>query len=195
MVILSGQRGGRGEPPTEKVSKAGGTGFATEGSLNRKGAGVGTIGQQLSIPQLKAHMSQSRGAIGMAGELLLARCLEQRGYSVNTDHRRGDLKVILPSGEILGIEVKTARKNKDGDYHFTLYKHWQGRLCTDARHADIVALLCIMKTGDAVPFILPVTAAGDRKAVAICGYPMSYKGWLAPYRQTLRSLQLEFGRG
>jgi hypothetical protein len=145
------------------------------------------IGQQLSIPQLKLHLSTSHVAIGMAGELLIARALEERGYQVAITHQHGDLTAYTPQGEILYIEVKTARRCKDGKWRFTLYK--QGH--TDHKRADLVALVCVLRTGDVTPFIVPVSALIDKHQACITSYPTDYRGWLVQYRQILRSLTLE----
>lgn len=148
------------------------------------------IGQQLTIPQLRRHLSQSRSAVGVAGEILVARALEAQGHRVSIAHDRGDLSVFLPDGQILGIEVKSARRNKQGKYQFTLWKHWQGRQCADHHNADVVILLCVLRTGDAVPFVVPVETLGTRHTVAITSFPTDYNGWLVTYRQTIRQLHL-----
>ena len=148
------------------------------------------IGEQLSIPELTAHLSQTHTAVGVAGEILVARTLEGKGYSVRIDHEKGGLTAISPDGEIVQIEVKTARQASDKCWHFTLYKHWQGRLCTDHHNADVVVLLCVMKSGDAIPFVVPVSDLGNRRSVTVTSYPRTYAGWLAAYRQTLRKLHL-----
>lgn len=149
------------------------------------------IGNQLTLPQLKRHMAQTRIAVGSAGEMMVARALEAQGYRVSIPHERGDLTAILTDGQILSIEVKTARKGKDGKYRFTLIKYWQGRTCTDHRNTDLVILVCILKTGDAVPFVIPTATIGNRRALAISSYPTDYTGWLAPFRQSLNSINLE----
>lgn len=151
-----------------------------------------SIGKQLSFPDLTAHLSTTRVSVGFAGELLASRALQANGYHVRLSHERGDLSVILPStGEVVAVEVKTARYGKDGTYRFTLYKHWQGRQCADHRNADIVILLCVSRTGHAIPFVVPVPIVGDRRVVAITSrFPTKYAGWLTPFRQTLGSLRL-----
>ena len=154
---------------------------------------MNTIGQQQTIPELINYLSSSRGQVGAAGELLIARTLEMRGYRVSTSHRqgRGDLSVINDHGEIFYLEIKTARRGKDGKYCFTLYKHWQGRVCSDHRHADIVILLCLLKTGYGVPFVVPVAELATVSKACITSYPTSYNGRFAQYRQKLNKLSIE----
>lgn len=152
-----------------------------------------SIGKQLlfPFPELIAHLSTTRVSVGFAGELLASRALESAGYHVRIDHRDGDLTVIVSTGEIVAVEVKTARYGKDGCYRFTLQKHWQGRQCADHRNADVVILLCVSRTGHTIPFVVPVSVLGDRRAVAITSrFPTKYAGWLAPYRQVLTRMAL-----
>lgn len=148
------------------------------------------IGQQMTIPQLTAHMSYNHTAIGVAGEVLVARTLEGMDFQVTVSHYRGDLTVVTPDGQIVYIEVKTARRAKDGVYRFTLWKRWQGRQCADHHRSDVVILLCVLKTGDAIPFVVPTPVLGNRHSVGITSFPADYRGWLVPYRQTLRTLSL-----
>jgi hypothetical protein len=148
------------------------------------------IGQQPTIPQLRSHLAQSHVAVGKAGELIIARALETAGYAVSITHQRGDLTVVDQHGEIFYVEVKTARKGKDGKWRFTLYKHWQGRTCTNHAFTDFVVLVCVMKTGDCVPFVIPTPELLDKRQAVITSYPMDYQGRLAQFRQSLRKLTL-----
>lgn len=149
-----------------------------------------TIGTQLTIPQLHGTMSQTRIALGALGEQLIAQYLQRAGYAVSTPHERGDLSVVLPTGEILAIEVKTARKSKDGAYRFTLYKYWQGRVCADHSNTNFVILVCVQRSGYAVAFVVPTRDLQGKTAVGITSEPRKYHGWLAPYRQELKKLRL-----
>lgn len=150
-----------------------------------------SIHREMTIRDLKRQFAQTHSSVGLAGEILVAQYLERSGYSVQILHDKGDLSVVYPNnGQIVGIEVKTARRNTRGAYSFTLRKNWQGRQCCDVRKADIVILLCVMKTGDCYPFVVPVGAIGERRAVAIASYPWQYKGWLSVYRQPLDKLSL-----
>jgi hypothetical protein len=148
--------------------------------------------QPLTIPELTAHLTMSHSAIGMAGEELAARYLERNGYSVRIDHERGDLTAFDDDGVAHWIEVKTSRIHKDKYFHFTLWKHYQGRLRTDHRNAEFVILLCVLRSvrGAAVPFVIPSCDLGNRKAVSIQRFPQNYAGWMASYRQKLEHLHL-----
>lgn len=150
-----------------------------------------TIGKQLTIPQIKGMLGTTRISIGLLGETLVARALEKTGYQVSIPHERGDLSVTTNDGQILGIEVKTSRRGKDGAYRFTLWKHWQGRQCADHNNADVIILLCVSKSGEAIPYVMPVSACKNKHAVAITSQPELYKGWLSPYKQTIKQLHLE----
>jgi len=146
------------------------------------------IGQQLTIPGLKTHFSHFRNSVGMAGEALIALALQDCGYPVAVNHKRGDIQVWTKDiKKTAYIEVKTARRGKDGKYRFTLLKNG----CTDHRNADIVILVCLLKTGDAIPFVVPVTVLYEQKQCVITSDPWSYAGKLSPYRQNLKTLHLE----
>lgn len=146
-----------------------------------------TIGSQMSFPALVSHMANTRMAVGWAGEVMLAQQLERLGYGVSTNHKHGDLEVFFDDGRSVYIEVKTARKCKDGKWRFTLWKaHSQ-----DHRTADYVALLCVLKTGQIVPFIIPINVVYYQKQAVITSYPTRYAGKLSPYRQTMATLNLQ----
>lgn len=65
------------------------------------------IGEQLTIPQLTAHLAQTHTEVGKGGELIIARALEAAGYAVSTSHtyKRGDLTVIDQNGELSLIHI------------------------------------------------------------------------------------------
>lgn len=149
------------------------------------------IGLQQTLITIFDLQSASHTAIGRFGEEWLAQNLEKRGYLVSIAHAEGDLKVISRDGEILSVEVKTARVNGDGKWQFTLRKYWQGRTCADHRNVDFVVLVCVEKTGRLTPFVIPITVLAHRQAVAITSNPRTYGGALAKYRQTLKKLTLE----
>jgi len=121
--------------------------------------------------------------IGMIGELWLADKLRNQGYLVAMGiqgQKKGDLSATDPrSGELIRIEVKTARRGKNGKWKFTLVKTG----CTDHRHADVVALLAVMDSGRVVTFIVPVEALAKQRQAVISSHPERYKGKLAQWRK------------
>lgn len=125
---------------------------------------------------------RSHTAVGLMGERWLLNQLERVGYSVSLTHpgeRRGDLRVINPNtGEITLIEVKTARRGKDGKWRFTLVKRGK----TDHRRADYVALLAVTISGLVVPFLVPVAQIEHQRQAVITSYPLDYNGKLSPFR-------------
>jgi hypothetical protein len=148
------------------------------------------IGEQLTFPELERHMSYSRNYLGTAGEVWAARALEAAGYKVRLDHQRGDLTAITKDGEILYVEVKTARQGKDKKWRFTLYKYWQKRLCTDHNRADFVILLCVLKPGCCVPFVVPTDRLSAQRQAVITSHPDKYAGKLSLYRQPAKRITL-----
>jgi hypothetical protein len=144
-----------------------------------------------ALPGLIASLSNpSCQAIGMMGEQIVYHMLASAGYIVSNTHpgeQRADLRVITPHGEVLRVEVKTARKACDGKWHFTLRK--KGK--TDHSHSDVVILLCVMLTGFCVPFVIPTARIVHQQQACINSDPYRYKGKFARFRQPLHKLSLE----
>jgi hypothetical protein len=131
---------------------------------------------------LTALTNLNNRQIGGIGEIWLSEALKNQGYEVTPGiqgQKRGDLLAIDPqSGEMTRIEVKTARKCKDGKWRFTLAKKGH----TDHRHADKVALLAVLKTGDVVVFMIPVEEISRQQQAVITSHPERYNGKLAQWR-------------
>lgn len=140
----------------------------------------------MTVPGLTAHMGTTRMAVGYAGECIVALAFQENGYIVNTSHDTGDMFVIDEHGVMSFVEVKTARRDSEGKWHFTLYKKYHA----DHRYTDYVVLLCIMKSGFAIPFVIPTEHVRDQKTAKITSYPMTYKGRFAQFRQSLKKLRL-----
>jgi hypothetical protein len=131
-------------------------------------------------------MAQSHVAVGLAGEIVIARAFEANGYTVDISHDRGDLHVFDADGVMSIVEVKTARRGASGYWRFTLYKKGS----QDHRSADFVVLLALSKTGYGVPFVVPIEACRNKNSANISSWPLYYRGWLAQYRQSMRKLRL-----
>lgn len=144
------------------------------------------IAAQLTIPELTAHMAQTSVALGSAGENLVSLALQANGYTVKTAYEMGDLYVVDKEGTVYYVEVKTARKASDKKWRFTLYKKYQ----QDHRYSDFVVLVCVLKTGFAVPFVIPTSFVRDIHACAITSFPDTYQGKFAQFRQSIRTLRL-----
>lgn len=154
------------------------------------------IGEQLSFHQCISWMSFNKGAVGALGETLTARALEEYGYKVSTSHHSGfgDLTVCDGfTGELLYVEVKTARQGKDKRYRFCLHKKDQYGQTTH-RGTNYVILQCVTKSGHCVAFVIPTSIVRDVKNITISANPRTYAGKYAKYRQTMRnnSLRLEY---
>jgi hypothetical protein len=129
-----------------------------------------------------ALASRTHREIGAVGERWLCETLERQGYRVaygQLGKKEGDLRVIdVITGEVLKIEVKTARQCKDGKWRFTLAKDGH----TDHQHADMVALLAVMASGRVIPFVMPVEAVANQRQAVITSHPERYAGKLACWR-------------
>jgi len=135
-------------------------------------------------------MAQTQVSLGLAGEILVAQALVARGYDASISHKMGDLIVYNERGDTLAVEVKTARRNKSGTYQFCMIKNWQGRVCCDHRKSDWTVFLCVLRTGNVIPFVVPSLIIGSRRGVAVTSYPLKYSGWLSGYRQSIDRIKL-----
>lgn len=144
------------------------------------------IGLQMTLPEVTGRMAQTEVAVGLLGEIAVARAFEANGYGVDISHNCGDLTVIDTDGVIHRVEVKTSRKGTDGRWRFTLYKKGS----QDHRKADFVVLLALAKTGHGIPFVLPIDVCRSKHSATISTWPLTYNGWLSQYRQSMRKLRL-----
>lgn len=138
---------------------------------------------QYSLPGFEMALADhSHTAIGMMGERWLMTKLAAQGLHVSLTQpgeRRGDLRVVNPStGEVRLVEVKTARKGRDGKWRFTLVKKGH----TDHRRADVIVLLAVTASGKVIPFIVPVSDLAAKHHAVITSHPAQYAGRLAKYR-------------
>jgi hypothetical protein len=129
-------------------------------------------------------VESSHTAIGVMGELLIAKLLCEAGYRILQSHKRGDLTVADCNGVITNIEVKTARVDKHGRWQFCLRKKGH----TDCSVTDLVVFLLVQSTGRPIPFVVPSIEL-KAKCVAFSS-PSRYAGRLAKYRTTLKRLHL-----
>lgn len=142
-----------------------------------------------SIPALTGMLSDpGRNAIGALGERMALLLLQRRGYIVDyvarDRQRRGDLRVVDGDGEVIRVEVKTARQCKDGKWRFLLWKKsTPGKSGQDCRDADMLILLAVLKTGDVIPFVIPMAEARERSQICISSHPETYTGCWSRFRQ------------
>jgi hypothetical protein len=148
------------------------------------------IGLQMSYWEHNQILKCSRNSLGAIGEVIAARLLESSGYLVNLTHpseRRGDLRVVdRMTGDVIRLEVKTARQNSERRWCFTLYSRGK----TDYRNADWVLILAVTACGEFVPYLLPITVLGNRSTLVISA-PETYAGKWSPYRVTDGVIRLE----
>lgn len=145
---------------------------------------------QMSLITIESNISKrSHTAIGALGERAAAILLEKAGYAVSFTNQRqaGDLKAInTETGETYTIEVKTARRCSDRKWRFTLAKTGH----TDHRHADFVILMCALKSGRMIPFVIPISELENQRAAVISSHPEDYSGKFSIYRQKAGSIRL-----
>lgn len=129
--------------------------------------------------------------VGVYGECIVRETLMDADFVVITPRDgegRGDLRAIHPdTGETIVIEVKTARRGSDGRWKFQLWKNDKHGV-TSHLHSDVIVLLAALKSGDVVPFVVPVEAARRQKSISIPSHPKDYAGAWAKYRTHMSDL-------
>lgn len=125
-----------------------------------------------------AVRAYSHNVIGALGEAIAAAWLRAGGYHVSGSED-SDLRVVNPfTGEALRVEVKTARRGKDGCWRATLEKTKH----TSIRNADHLILLCVDIDCQVIPFSIPTQELRNHRVVAITSRPRSYSGQWSAYR-------------
>lgn len=125
---------------------------------------------------------------GIDAEIMAAKWIKSivsTSHTVVITNNGTDIEVIDSNGDsVLKVEVKAARKGKDGKWRATLYK----RDATDYRKSDVVLLLCCeCGTDYAIPYVIP-TKDIDQPHIAITSDPRAYAGKWASYRNNLTAL-------
>jgi hypothetical protein len=123
--------------------------------------------------------------LGSVGEAHVARELREVGLAVEEATGPADLVAGWAPAEGLAIEVKAAQRGPyraDGrlGYQFCLRRDGH----TDARHADVLVLLCYYDPdADPVAFVIPTEVVGNRRKIVIPNRPWDYSGmWSRWYR-------------
>lgn len=130
-------------------------------------------------------------ALGLYGEIVVCELLREHGYEAELaklGSKKGDIEAVnRETGQVFKVEVKTARKGRNRMWNFTLLKEGY----CDHKHADIVVLLAVLKTGNVVPFVIPTSVIANQKTLKIPSFPSLYGGKYAKYRQKVGELKLE----
>lgn len=124
--------------------------------------------------------ANTRMKLGMWGEFIVRRELENAGYTVRKQPKLkgGDL---LAAG--LKIEVKAAHEDRSGAYWYCLTKNdkW-GR--TDHEQADVLILIAVNPSGFASTFVIPAEALAGMTNLRITR-GRGYRGKYAEYKKPI----------
>ena len=134
---------------------------------------------------LQAVFQDSHTALGAAGECWAREFFAGRGFEIRDCHTLGDMEIVdRQSGEILVIEVKTARRGVDRRrskfyWRFNLRKAGH----TDHRKSDRVLAIALSASGVPVPYLIPTSDVFGLSCLTISGNdPRDYGGKYAQYR-------------
>lgn len=140
--------------------------------------------QSAIVSQL--NLSNNSYTAGANGEALAVHMLTRSGYQarlVPQCEHAGDIQATDPeTGEIWRVEVKTARRSAAGRWQFILRKKDRHGVTT-CDQADVVLLLAVLKSGAAVPFVIPCADAAGLQKIELPSHPEGYSGRWAAYRQ------------
>lgn len=118
--------------------------------------------------------------IGLAGEKLAIAMFQDACYHARKPTYHGcDLSVVDPNtGEIFGVEVKTATRSEcRNSWQFCLNKPKN----TSLSHSAYVLLILIAEKGY-FTYLIPSDFFGKTKSFAITSHPEKYRGKVAPFR-------------
>ena len=134
---------------------------------------------------LRSFRRRQANALGAEGEAKAIELIEALGYQAHhtTKNCVFDLWVADAQGRAARVEVKTSE-----------YK------CTDPRggryqanirqHKDVDLVIFLVKNGTWWPYIIPITAIGQRRNIAIWSYvPGDYKGQWSRYLEAWQYLE------
>lgn len=150
-----------------------------------------TVIPEIAIKRPHLYATASRVAVGTIGELWARNQIQDIDLKcVNGDRYYGDLKAVHPgTGEIANIEVKTARRGKDGKWRFTLRKRGH----TDHRQTDFLILIALTVSAT-IAFIIPTAKLVAKNHAVITSHPKQYTGRLAEYRNAWDLLTSHFSQ-
>ncbi|MCU0481684.1 MAG: hypothetical protein MUE54_10810 [Anaerolineae bacterium] len=97
--------------------------------------------------------------MGKAGEAYAEKQFMDMGYKVTypTEYKQGDLRVVdVTTGEIVRVEVKTARRGQNGRWQVCFRKGKK----TDCHHADLVVMQLVLDSGQVIPYFIPSSDIG-----------------------------------
>lgn len=142
--------------------------------------------EQPPLPGLVDELAWSKKALGTFGELTTWRALEAAGYRVVNGQvvRGGDLQVVDSNGVLVRVEVKTARRARDGKWSWNLVRVLQERTCTDYRHADVLVMLAVLDDNHVVAFVVPCLCIAQKQVTM--RDPLSTRSKWARWRQLER---------
>lgn len=133
------------------------------------------------------HFKSSRARKGFIAETQLAQYFRTQGYEVVHLRNGGTDLIISRNGTSHKIECKFASRGNDGKWRATTIKIDS----TDHRKSDFIVFLCQLPYGggECVPFIIPVSAQGNKPHIVITSNPATYSGKYSEYRNNWKLIQ------
>lgn len=136
------------------------------------------------------HAATSSVDLGNAGERLAIALFKDNGFLAEKESEKfkGDIRVVSPTtGEVIKVEVKTARKAENGRERWQFCLNRDGM--TSCLYSDFCLLFAVLRGGVAA-YLVPKQALGKLKVIEISN-PKKYKGKLAKFKIDHASLSFE----
>lgn len=97
---------------------------------------------------------------------------------------------LVVNGHLVEVKIARNRRKARGNGHRPFY--FQALLRDHNNHhylnGNYVLLICVLET-ELCPFVIPVTAVGQRRTIEITSHPFTYAGQWAPYRGAFHLLR------
>lgn len=151
------------------------------------------LGFQRELAMLSSLMSGTRCALGRIGEMFVKVALEANGYlaDILPERGAGDIRAVAPDGQVVRVEVKTARLSKCGYFQFILKKKYKnGTFKTDCSNCDVVICLCVFPSKRVEIYVIPYSEVRNLTIVKIPKNIDISKSIWRKYRQRLQTLTL-----
>lgn len=151
------------------------------------------LGFSRELATLAGLMMRGKQTLGLVGEQYARIMLEAHGYlvDVNKDRLCGDLRVVCPSGQVLRVEVKSTKLNKDGRFQFCITRRTKsGYIKTSCANCDAVMLLGVTASGRVEIYIIPSQVIANYSIVKFSPKLSANHKW-KQYRQYPGSLSFK----
>ncbi len=129
------------------------------------------------VKTMSFSSKSSAAKFGAYGEVLAIAHLELLGLKVDYTGQ-SSVGYDLLVENTLRVEIKTAKRSKDGIWQFNLTKLNH----SDITKSDVVLLQCVIELGHVITYAIPTSAIATLKQIKITNHPTLYTGKYAQWK-------------